>query len=520
MIVVTVCHRRGGEKVTTTDLFFMWCILTRGVWCHVPYVVAFFLSRKATGKLPVSPICGGVLITRLARSFDILTPTTEGGLVRIDTTPFTVYNLQTNQIIELYPDGSLRLPTVEPTTPPIGAVAQEEEEEVERRPRQRRRTVPPPRSFEDETRSRFDILETRRIPSQIIYTISTTPKIMVFFQKGQKDSSSSEEEVFVDLMATDGTHSFLYFGNIKPVALKKSIKSRLRRLKNKAIMPGKVIDWNTLQYLGQKEAMQNILTRTVEIHGETIFYYRAWENITMLKKMLTFRLGGGGMRFMSLAEFVVGIGIYTQAQMESPIFYNYIAACEREQLDRSLDRVRDWEISEEMGMKGSETSGLRDTPSIVRDTSRSTTVWGDDREVYNEEEFQTTQVWEDDRNMYHEETLLQLPQPPQLRQKKRARTAGTEWDYQVNFNDLSLRIDRLQESMNMMQEMQRRCMYDLYRIMQQHYLDNQTVTSWFDPSVPPPYNPPFGQVPQWDPQHPNPPHPTPYDQWIRRPDGN
>ncbi|GKE24114.1 hypothetical protein Tco_1435626 [Tanacetum coccineum] len=49
--------------------------------------------------------------------------------------------------------------------------------------------------------------------------------------------------------------------------------------------------------------------------------------------MLTFRLGGGGMRFMSLAEFVVGIGIYTQAQMESPIFYNYIAACEREQLD-------------------------------------------------------------------------------------------------------------------------------------------------------------------------------------------
>ncbi|GKG65174.1 hypothetical protein Tco_0671363, partial [Tanacetum coccineum] len=38
----------------------------------------------------------------------------------------------------LYPDGSLRLPTVEPTTPPIGAVAQEEgEEEVERRPRQR-----------------------------------------------------------------------------------------------------------------------------------------------------------------------------------------------------------------------------------------------------------------------------------------------------------------------------------------------------------------------------------------------
>ncbi|GKE60499.1 hypothetical protein Tco_1510866, partial [Tanacetum coccineum] len=264
--------------------------------------------------------------------------------------------------------------------------------------------------------------------------------------------------------------------------------------------------------------------------------------------------------------------------MESPIFYNYIAACEREQLDdfnfeeawielgigkyqvsltksilitdpylRLIHRMITYSINgrgnghERISMRDlwllyqvsdpsrytdipyslalflQETSGLRDTPSIVRDTSRSTTVWGDDREVYNEEEFQTTQVWEDDRNMYHEETLLQLPQPPQLRQKKRARTVGTEWDYQVNFNDLSLRIDRLQESMNMMQEMQRRCMYDLYRIMQQHYLDNQTVTSWFDPSVPPPYNPPFGQVPQWDPQHPNPPHPTPYDQWIRRP---
>ncbi|KAI3749743.1 hypothetical protein L2E82_20359 [Cichorium intybus] len=73
LVATSINQRRGCEKVPATDLFYLWCLLTPGRHCNLPYSLAFFLARKATGARASSPLCGGHLITRLAHSYGITT---------------------------------------------------------------------------------------------------------------------------------------------------------------------------------------------------------------------------------------------------------------------------------------------------------------------------------------------------------------------------------------------------------------------------------------------------------------
>lgn len=73
LVATSVNQRRGSEKVPAADLFYLWCLLTPGRHCNLPYSLAFFLARKATGARANSPLCGGHLITRLAHSYGVTT---------------------------------------------------------------------------------------------------------------------------------------------------------------------------------------------------------------------------------------------------------------------------------------------------------------------------------------------------------------------------------------------------------------------------------------------------------------
>ncbi|KAI3766954.1 hypothetical protein L2E82_17035 [Cichorium intybus] len=73
LVATSVNQRRGSEKVPAADLFYLWCLLTPGRHCNLPYSLAFFLARKATGARGSSPLCGGHLITRLAHSYGVTT---------------------------------------------------------------------------------------------------------------------------------------------------------------------------------------------------------------------------------------------------------------------------------------------------------------------------------------------------------------------------------------------------------------------------------------------------------------
>ncbi|KAI3739927.1 hypothetical protein L2E82_30341 [Cichorium intybus] len=66
LVATMVNHRKGGEKVSVDDVFYLWCLLSEGVCLNVPYTLAVFLARKAKGAKAKSPISGGHFISRLA----------------------------------------------------------------------------------------------------------------------------------------------------------------------------------------------------------------------------------------------------------------------------------------------------------------------------------------------------------------------------------------------------------------------------------------------------------------------
>ena len=59
LITFSIHHKRHGDKVTKSNLFFLWCILQPGVCCNIPYFLARYLADYATSARPGSPICGG-----------------------------------------------------------------------------------------------------------------------------------------------------------------------------------------------------------------------------------------------------------------------------------------------------------------------------------------------------------------------------------------------------------------------------------------------------------------------------
>ena len=61
------------HRVTSLDLFFLYTIHNPGVYCNIPYWVAILLKHGA-GTRETDRICGGMFVTRLARSYGILRP--------------------------------------------------------------------------------------------------------------------------------------------------------------------------------------------------------------------------------------------------------------------------------------------------------------------------------------------------------------------------------------------------------------------------------------------------------------
>lgn len=74
-------RREGPEKVHQPDMFYLGCIV-RGTRVNIPYRLALWLHKKATGTRTSSSICGGQYVTRLARWFGL-----EGAGVFVHCTP-------------------------------------------------------------------------------------------------------------------------------------------------------------------------------------------------------------------------------------------------------------------------------------------------------------------------------------------------------------------------------------------------------------------------------------------------
>nr|GEU86342.1 retrotransposon Orf1 [Tanacetum cinerariifolium] len=69
-IATTILGKKEStHRITTIDLFYLYCIYGEGVTCNIPYWLARYLKEVRDKDL----ICGGMFVTRIARSFVLLT---------------------------------------------------------------------------------------------------------------------------------------------------------------------------------------------------------------------------------------------------------------------------------------------------------------------------------------------------------------------------------------------------------------------------------------------------------------
>lgn len=66
IITFTINHKHHGGKVPSQNLFDLWSIITSGIFCDLPDMLARFLGMKAVNSRGGRPITGGHLVTRLA----------------------------------------------------------------------------------------------------------------------------------------------------------------------------------------------------------------------------------------------------------------------------------------------------------------------------------------------------------------------------------------------------------------------------------------------------------------------
>ncbi|GJX81455.1 hypothetical protein Tco_0330936 [Tanacetum coccineum] len=69
-IATTIAGRKeSSHRVTEIDLFHLYCIYSDEVICNIPY----WLAKYMVGMREKSLICGGMFVTRIARSYGLLT---------------------------------------------------------------------------------------------------------------------------------------------------------------------------------------------------------------------------------------------------------------------------------------------------------------------------------------------------------------------------------------------------------------------------------------------------------------
>ncbi|GJX80763.1 hypothetical protein Tco_0328912 [Tanacetum coccineum] len=62
-------RKESTHRITINDIFFLYCIYGEGVTCSIPYWLAQYLK----GVRDTDLTCGGMFVTRIARSFGLLT---------------------------------------------------------------------------------------------------------------------------------------------------------------------------------------------------------------------------------------------------------------------------------------------------------------------------------------------------------------------------------------------------------------------------------------------------------------
>lgn len=73
LISISLMHHKNSKRVPSTDLFFLSTLLTPRRHLNLPIKLATYMGRRAKGLQEDSLICGGQFITRLDRSYFLLT---------------------------------------------------------------------------------------------------------------------------------------------------------------------------------------------------------------------------------------------------------------------------------------------------------------------------------------------------------------------------------------------------------------------------------------------------------------
>ncbi|KAJ9556996.1 hypothetical protein OSB04_011610 [Centaurea solstitialis] len=171
-------------------------------------------------------------------------------------------------------------------------------------------------------------------------------------------SSTSTAPTF---RAQDVSHVFTYFMNDPTLNAPKREEYRdtVNRLIARQVLVPRRVDWNLLRSMGVENDIKAILEKHAYDEDGTEYYIcRAWERVfdiaeTLYRELIiefvanfrfdagkalqefyqscmTFRLGGVW-RSLSLVEFVVALGIYTQDEVDAPGFVEYMWATAKRQ---------------------------------------------------------------------------------------------------------------------------------------------------------------------------------------------
>lgn len=92
--------RKDDDKVPNLDLFYLWSILTSGVFCNIPHCLEKFLVEKGAKDRKGSSICGGMFVTKLARSYGLFERGTRKFLTMMHTRPFSPLLYKRARIVE------------------------------------------------------------------------------------------------------------------------------------------------------------------------------------------------------------------------------------------------------------------------------------------------------------------------------------------------------------------------------------------------------------------------------------
>lgn len=117
-IASTINMRKDKDKVPNLDILFLWSILTLGFFCNIPYCLAKYLAKKVTKDRKFLPNCGGMLVTKLARSYGLFDRGAENLLTLMSTRRFNILLYKRVTIMQDNRGNSFSIPEVDEAVQP------------------------------------------------------------------------------------------------------------------------------------------------------------------------------------------------------------------------------------------------------------------------------------------------------------------------------------------------------------------------------------------------------------------